>query len=158
MFKTGATSTLIASAAKPHGRTFWFLRHLLEMTVAMMLGMCVLGFAFREIHIALFGAGFDEAWHRHVELTSLAMAWNMSLPMVAWMRYRGHGWDRGAEMAAAMFVPTLALLVLFWVGAVSAGVVLPSAMALMIPSMIAMMLYRLDSYTGHHSAPKPVPT
>jgi hypothetical protein len=38
-----------------------FMRHLLEMTVAMMLGMCVLGMAFREIHVALFGTGFDNA-------------------------------------------------------------------------------------------------
>jgi hypothetical protein len=32
-----------------------FLRHLLEMTVAMVFGMVVLGMAFRQLHIALFG-------------------------------------------------------------------------------------------------------
>jgi hypothetical protein len=41
-----------------------FVRHLVEMTVAMMLGMCILGMAFRGLHIALFGTGFDDAWHR----------------------------------------------------------------------------------------------
>jgi hypothetical protein len=50
----------------PQARTFW--RHLLEMTVAMMLGMGILGMVFREIHVALFGTGFDNAWHRHTEL------------------------------------------------------------------------------------------
>jgi hypothetical protein len=131
----------------PHATTF--LRHLFEMTVAMMLGMCVLGAAFRGIHVAVFGTGFDDAWHRHVELTAFAMAFNMTLPMVAWMRHRGHGWQRSGEMAAAMFVPALALLALFRLTVISAHVVLPLQMALMLPSMILVMLYRIDEYTRH---------
>ena len=42
-----------------------FLRHVIEMAVAMMLGMAVLGMTFRAIHLALFGTGFDAAWHAH---------------------------------------------------------------------------------------------
>lgn len=38
-----------------------FSRHAIEMTVAMMLGMCVLGMTFRVIHLAVFGTGFDAA-------------------------------------------------------------------------------------------------
>jgi hypothetical protein len=68
-----------------------FSRHVLEMFLAMMLGMCILGAAFREFHVALFGAGFDAAWHRHTELAVFAMTFNMTVPMVALMRYRGHG-------------------------------------------------------------------
>src|SRR6266508_2786357 len=82
-------------------RTLTLLRHLLEMTVAMLLGMVVLGMAFRQVHLAVFGTGFDDAWHRHTELAAFAMAFNMTLPMVAWMRHRGHSWERGGEMAAA---------------------------------------------------------
>jgi hypothetical protein len=134
-------------------RTGRFVRHLLEMTVAMVLGMVVLGTAFGEIHLLVFGSGFDQAWHRHVELTAFAMAFNMTLPMVAWMRHRGHSWERGGEMAAAMFVPALVLLVLFWLGVISAHVVLPVQMALMLPSMILVMLYRFDEYSGAHWAP-----
>jgi hypothetical protein len=88
-------------------RTGRFVRHLLEMTVAMVLGMVVLGTAFGEIHLLVFGSGFDQAWHRHVELTAFAMAFNMTLPMVACMRHRGHSWERGGEMAAAMNLPLL---------------------------------------------------
>jgi hypothetical protein len=47
------------------------LRHLLEMTVAMVLGMAILGMAFREIHLAVFGTAFDNAWHQHTELAVL---------------------------------------------------------------------------------------
>src|SRR5439155_5259897 len=108
-----------------HGkRSRRFVRHLLEMVVAMMLGMVVLGMAFRGLHGLLFGGGFDAAFQRHVALSSLAMAFNMTLPMVLWMRHRGHGWERGGEMAAAMFVPALALLALYGLGAISKGLVL----------------------------------
>jgi hypothetical protein len=81
-----------------------FSRHLLEMIISMMLGMCVLGMAFRQIHLAVFGTGFDNAWHDHTELAVFAMTFNMTLPMVAWMRHRGHSWRVNGEMAGAMSV------------------------------------------------------
>jgi hypothetical protein len=134
-------------------RTTTFIRHLLEMTLAMMFGMCVLGMAFRAIHIALFGTGFDDAWHQHTELTVFAMTFNMTLPMVLWMRYRDHSWQRCAEMAAAMFILGFALLALFWLGALSAQVVLPLEMALMIPVMAGVMLLHFDEYAETRHAP-----
>jgi peptidoglycan biosynthesis protein MviN/MurJ (putative lipid II flippase) len=82
---------LLGTDRWPPTRTF--LRHLLEMTVAMVLGMVVLGMAFRQLHVALFGTGFDDAWHKHTELAVFAMAFNMTLPMVAWMHHRGHSWE-----------------------------------------------------------------
>lgn len=131
-----------------------FVRHALEMTLAMMLGMCILGMAFRQIHVALFGTGFDDAWRQHTELAAFAMAFNMTLPMVAWMRHRGHSWERCGEMAAAMFVPALPLLALLWLGRISPGLVLPLQMALMLPSMILAMLYRVEEYAGHTHEPR----
>ena len=125
-----------------------FSRHVIEMTVAMLLGMAVLGMTFRAIHLALFGTGFDAAWHEHTELAVFAMTFNMTLPMVALMRYRGHGWERCGEMAAAMFGLGFALLVPFWLGALSADAVLPLEMALMLPAMIALMAFRFDEYAG----------
>jgi hypothetical protein len=126
-----------------------FLRHLLEMTVAMMLGMSVLGMAFREVHVALFGTGFDRAWHVHTELAVFAMTFNMTLPMVVWMHHRGHSWGRCAEMATAMFVLAFVLLAMFWLGAISADVALPLEMALMIPAMIGVMALRFEEYAVH---------
>jgi flagellar biosynthetic protein FliP len=141
------------SASDRWRRRRTFVRHALEMTVAMLVGMIALGMAFRQIHIALFGTGFDDAWHQHTELAAFAMAFNMTLPMVALMRYRGHSWERGGEMAAAMFLPALPLLVLLWLGLISAHLVLPLQMALMLPSMILAMLYRANEYAGHAHAP-----
>jgi peptidoglycan/LPS O-acetylase OafA/YrhL len=129
-----------------------FSRHVIEMTLAMMLGMCVLGMAFRAIHVALFGTGFDAAWHEHTELAVFAMTFNMTLPMVALMRYRGHPWQRCGEMAAAMLVLAFVLLVAFWLGALSAEAVLPLEMALMLPAMIAVMAVRFDEYARPHGS------
>jgi hypothetical protein len=129
-----------------------FLRHLGEMIIAMMLGMCVLGMAFRGIHTALFGGGFDAAWRQHTELAVFAMTFNMTLPMVLWMHHRGHPWERCGEMAAAMFLLALVVLVPFWAGAIPSGVVLPLEMALMVPAMIGVMALRYDEYATHAPA------
>jgi flagellar biosynthetic protein FliP len=51
-------------------------------------------------------------------------------------------------MAAAMFVLAFALLVPFWLGALSADAVLPLEMALMLPAMVAVMALRFDEYAG----------
>jgi hypothetical protein len=135
------------------GNKAWrFLRHLFEMIVVMMLGMCMLGAAFGALHVLLFGSGYAAAWRNHVVLAAFAMAFNMTVPMVVWMRYRGHSWERGGEMAAAMNLPVLPLLVLYGLGAIPAPGVLGLQMMLMIPAMLGAMLYRKEEYSGPHTA------
>jgi hypothetical protein len=120
-----------------------FLRHYAEMLIAMFAGMLVVGGA-------LTAAGVEvEA----VELQLLGMALSMSVPMVAWMRYRGHGWGPSAEMTASMFVPTVAAIALLWGGLVEDdhGLLMIQHVA-MFPAMLVAMLLRRDEYT-HVSAP-----
>jgi len=138
---------------KPQGRTVGpFLRHLLEMIVVMMLGMWVLGAAFGALHVLVFGSGYAAAWRDHLPLAVFAMAFNMILPMVLWMRYRGHSWERGGEMAVAMTLPLLPLLVLYGLGAIPARGVLGLQMVLMVPAMVGAMLYRKEEYSAPHTA------
>jgi hypothetical protein len=148
----GVSRSTKTSARDREYRLGTFLRHLVEMTVAMMLGMCILGMAFRGIHTALFGGGFDAAWRQHTELAVFAMTFNMTLPMVLWMHHRGHTWERCSEMAGAMFGLALVVLVPFWAGAISSGVALPLEMALMLPAMIGAMALRYDEYAAHPPA------
>jgi hypothetical protein len=78
--------------------------------------------------------------------------------MVWWMRHRGHDWARGAEMAGAMFVPTLFLIGLLQLGAVSGDSLIGLEHALMLPAMLVVMVWRLDEYTrphGRHAVPAP---
>jgi hypothetical protein len=126
-----------------------FTRHYAEMLLAMFLGMFALGMPLAAL---LGAAGVDvSAWRTDSpELLLLAMAAVMSAPMVAWMRYRGHGWAPAWEMTASMFVPSLAAIALLWAGAVEdSGALLAIQHVGMFPSMLAAMLLRRDEYTGH---------
>lgn len=68
--------------ARPNGTTWRFVRHYLEMVAAMLAGMIALA--------AASGLGLDLPDRTAVELIEMAV-W-MTVPMVAWMRIRGHGW------------------------------------------------------------------
>jgi hypothetical protein len=130
-------------------RTLIFARHYAEMVVAMFLGMFALGLPLG----ALLGvAGVDvAAWDTDArELMLLGMAFTMSVPMAAWMRYRGHGWAPVWEMTASMFVPSVAAIALLWGGLVEGTDALLAIQHIgMFPSMLAVMLMRLEEYTGH---------
>jgi flagellar biosynthetic protein FliP len=129
-----------------------FVRHLFEMLVVMMLGMCVLGAVFGQLHVLLFGSGYAAIWRDHVVLAAFAMAFNMTVPMVLWMHNRGHSWERGAEMAAAMNLPVLPLLMLYSLGSIPVSGVLGLQMVLMVPAMVGAMLYRKEEYSAPHTA------
>jgi len=130
-------------------KTLHFIRHYVEMVVAMVLGMLVLG----GLGAALLGAVGIEVgnWRTEApELLLLGMALTMTVPMVAWMRHRGHGWAPASEMTAAMFVPTFAAIALLWAGAVEdSHALLMIQHIAMFPAMLAVMLLRRDEYTGH---------
>ena len=79
-----------------------FTRHLLEMVVAMVAGMAVLGLA--------LGALGEPPGYANPLVEYGLMGASMSVPVVAWMRYRGHSWSDGGVMTAAMLVPMFALL------------------------------------------------
>lgn len=120
-----------------------FVRHYLEMVVAMLAGMAALG-AVSSLVIDLP----DRTGIRLVEM----VVW-MTVPMVAWMRFRGHGWRVCNEMAAAMLVPAAGALALLGTGAVTDadGLVMFEHTA-MFPAMLLVMLLRRDEYAGHACA------
>ena len=120
-----------------------FIRHYLEMLLAMFIGMGVLagGLAMAGVKIA------------SVELALLWMAFTMSLPMVTWMRYRGHGWAPSWEMTASMFIPSFAAIVLLWFGLVEdRGALMGIQHVAMFPAMLLAMLLRREEYSGHAHA------
>jgi hypothetical protein len=122
------------------------------MVGVMMFGMVALGAAFGAFHELAFGSGFAAAWRDHVGLAAFAMAFNMTVPMVLWMRYRGHSWERGGEMAAAMNLPLLPAFMLYGLGVIPSEGVLGLQMMLMIPAMLGAMVYRKEEYSAAHTA------
>jgi hypothetical protein len=123
-----------------------FIRHYAEMVAAMLLGMAVLSLPTGAALSAL-GTSISELNRDAPALSLLLMAVTMTVPMVGWMRYRGHGWPASAEMAAAMFVPAFGVVVLLWVGLVEdLGTLMAIEHSVMFPGMVLVMLLRRDEY------------
>jgi hypothetical protein len=144
----GTVSPIKARRARRRLVSGWrFARHLLEMVLAMMGGMAVLGGA-----LATLGEppGYANLFVRYGVMGAF-----MAAPMVAWMRHRGHSWRDGGEMTAAMLAPMLAPVALVELGVAVPGLSEDSLMMLshvaMIGGMVALMAYRFERYAhGAH--------
>jgi hypothetical protein len=127
-----------------------FIRHYVEMVVAMFLGMVVLGIP-AEGALHAVGTSTSELRTDAPAVAFLGMALIMTVPMVGWMRHRGHAWGPCSEMAASMFVPTFGVIALMAGGIVDDFVTLMSVEHVaMFPSMLVAMLARPREYTGAH--------
>jgi hypothetical protein len=123
-------------------QTIHFLRHLLEMVLAMMVGM----FAGAAVFVSALGITVEEAIQDHSVSFVIVMAFSMTVPMVAWMRYRGHAWDRSLEMGAAMVVPAIPLICLSVADVV--GPICGPYCLLSVLAMVGVMVYRRSDYSG----------
>jgi hypothetical protein len=126
--------------------TLRFVRHYLEIVVAAVAGMVVLGpvepMLLKPIGLAELLA--------HSETYALVMATNMAVAVAAWMRFRRHGWAAIAEMAVAMSAPFVVLFPPLWLGVLSATGLMVLGHMLMLFAIAIAMLRRRDEYTGHH--------
>src|SRR5689334_1763604 len=95
----------IKSLAAAAGR---FALHFLEMAIAMGVGMAIFG--------PVKGALADQGYTALLDKTSLDYQFWMNVfmivPMVLWMRARGHRWRHGVEMGGAMLIPTACIILL----------------------------------------------
>jgi hypothetical protein len=126
-----------------------FIRHYLEMVVLMFLGMLVLGIP-EEAGLRALGSSTTELMDDAPALMLLAMAVNMTVPMVAWMRRMGHGWQPCHEMAASMLLPTFLAIGLMQAGAVGSGTAMTLEHLVMLPAMLGVMLLRREEYSCDH--------
>jgi len=121
--------------------TLRFVLHYLEMIIAMFVGM----FALDPVWSLAVPGVMDRP-----DAAAIVMATNMTIGMSAWMAVRRHPWLRVAEMAAAMYLPFVALLVPYYLGAVSGLAVMTGGHALMLLTMLGAMLWRRDEYRQGH--------
>jgi hypothetical protein len=127
-----------------------FIRHYLEMVIAMFVGMAVLGVPAGWL-LGAMGSSWSELTDNAPALMFLGMATTMTVPMVGWMAYRGHGRRANAEMSASMFVPTFTVIGLLWAELVSdIGVLLVIEHVAMLAGMLAVMLLRPAEFTRNH--------
>jgi hypothetical protein len=140
----------MSSSPTHHSRpTRHFIRHYLEMVIAMFLGMAILavpaGWA-----VSAMGSNWNELTDDAPALMFLGMATTMTVPMVGWMLYRGHGWRANTEMSAAMFLPTFAVIGLLGGGLLTdSGALMVIEHVAMLLAMVGAMLVRPDEYGSH---------
>ena len=128
-----------------------FVRHYVEMVVAMFLGMVVLGVP-AGWALGAVGSSWSELNTDAPALMLLGMAATMTAPMVGWMRYRGHGWRANTEMSASMLVPTFAAIALLEASVVDdIDVLLVVEHIAMLLGMLGVMLLRPVEYTHHRA-------
>lgn len=139
----------ISESASKVGR---FLLHFLEMQIAMVLGMIPWHWLVRELRDS---PAYAEVFQRGSALSTIGHGLFMTVPMVAWMILRRHGWRHSLEMGVAMFAPGVVIIVLCWLGA---DAYWPWLITLASPAgtlgMLVYMLYRRDHFTekAGHSA------
>jgi flagellar biosynthetic protein FliP len=111
-----------------------FAGHYLGMALAMAVGMVVL----------------DPLWPSGLmtspDLHALVMATDMTIGMALWMGIRRHPGARIAEMSAVMYLPFLALLVPYWLGALSGPALMIAGHVIMFPLMLVAMVWRRSEY------------
>jgi hypothetical protein len=120
-----------------------FVGHYLEIVVAAVAGMVVLGPAESML---LNPIGWAEVV-ANFEAATLVMATNMAIAAAAWMRFRGYGWAAIAEMAGAMYAPFLVLFPPLWLGVLSASGLMALGHVLMLFTIAAAMLRRRDQHS-----------
>jgi flagellar biosynthetic protein FliP len=136
-----------AQAPKIRPGYVYFVRHFGVMVALMYAGMFVLDPVY-EMAVAL--AGVDDPWGRLPVLSNIIMAFNMSVPMVLYMRHRRHAWREIVEMSAAMLLPAALTIGPYLLGIMTAGTMMSFSHAAMIPLMAVAMMLRFRGYAGHN--------
>jgi hypothetical protein len=126
---------------KRHMSPFW--KHFWQMLAAMAVGMITTG----AIFLSIVGAKtWEEVTTQYPTQALLAMAAGMTVPMVAWMMYRGMGWKNSYEMAAVMIVPVVPFLCLVWFD-VTKSAQCGAYCLVTVAAMLGLMLYRRTEYS-----------
>jgi hypothetical protein len=145
--------TITSQGQRRDRSTRRFVLHYVEMVAVMFAGMFVLMAPTGGL-LSAFGTSWSDL---SPAMDTFVMALTMTVPMVAWMRYRGHRWRPNIEMAASMLTPTFAVMGVLWAGIASGGLMVPEH-AGMLTCMLLAMLLRRDEYSGaahHHGHARP---
>jgi hypothetical protein len=112
------------------------------MLAVMIAGMV----ASAAIFLTVVQMDWEEATASHPIASLLVIAAGMTVPMAAWMLYRGMGWRNTAEMAAAMILPVVPFLLLVWFD-VTKSAQCGAYCLIGIAAMLGLMSYRRADYS-----------
>ncbi len=122
-----------------------FLWHYAQICMACCVGGVALGIAF-------FGGaalvGYPDLIGRAPYFSTLVLAIILTVPMVAWMRVRHHGWRPTLEMGSATMGLGIVLVASGALGLVPVGAMFEWVTRLACPVMLVPMLLRVRLYAG----------
>jgi len=124
---------------------WYFVRHYIEMCLAMCIGGIPLIFLF------FWGAarlGYPDFVQRFPELSIMVIGIILSLIMGAWMRIRGMTWRLSLEMGSTTILLGILLVGLSGLGILQRSSQLEWMKLLACPVMLIPMFIRLDHYSG----------
>ena len=113
--------------------------HLGEMFLAMMIGMAALDAVFNGI-LTVAGISYADVVDDAPTAVALILMFNMTVPMLLWMRVRGHEASEVSEMGVAMMVVGATTVFLLWLSLIDAAAICGVECGLMLPGMVAAML------------------
>ena len=125
-----------------------FIRHYVEMVLAMVVGM----YALMPLSTYILQAAGAPHLLDHAVPMAMSMATDMAIGMAAWMAFRRHGWRDIAEMTAAMYLPFAIFFPATLAGVMSTGAMMVAGHGLMLMTMLAVMLWRRDHYCHRRPA------
>src|SRR5918995_3762047 len=116
-----------------------FIRNLGEMFLAMVVGMAALDAVFEGI-LPVVGTSYADVVESAPAAVALILMFNMTVPMLLWMRVRGHEATEVSVMGVAMVVVGATTVFLLWLSAIDSEAICGVECGLMIPAMVAAML------------------
>ena len=116
-----------------------FLAHLGEMFLAMIVGMAILDGIVEGI-LAVGGTSYSVMTDDAPAVVAIVLMFNMTAPMLLWMRIRHHEASEISEMAVGMVLVGSMTVFLLWLSVIDAGAICGFECGLMLPAMIATML------------------
>ena len=126
-------------------KTIRFLLHFLELQIAMSLGALI---CYLVVRLITGSSSFTTAYHPGTFLFATGDIFFLTVPVVAWMIFRGHGWRHSLEVTFAMIIPVATIMVLDQFSVYDYLTwLLTGGYPSMSLGMLVCMLYRRDHFT-----------
>jgi hypothetical protein len=142
--------TALAHHVSLRGQVGRFVLHYFEMCIPMCIGFAVGDLVYFWAAGLL---GYSEPFSQLPGLSVLVVTLSMTVPMTAWMLYRGMSRKAIWEMSVTIPILAFILLMFGWLGLVPMGDLALVEHGLMMPAMLLPMLLRPGLYAGqmHHA-------
>lgn len=121
-----------------------FLLQFLELQIPMVFGAVI---CYLVVRLITGSSSFSTIYYPGTYLFAIGDLLFLTVPVVIWMIFRGHGWQHSLEMSVAMIAPVAAVMVLGQLTVYDyLSWLLIAGYPIMCLGMIVYMLYRSERF------------